>query len=280
MVDIKEIPEQNELSRRLVKRAEECALKVGPYLLQMFSSGITTEIKGGYHDLVTEADRIAEQMITKQIFRTFPDSTILGEESGQQGKGDFLWYVDPIDGTNNFISGIPLFCVSIAVSYQGQMLAGVVFEPVRNELITASLDGAFLNGIPIHSSGVTSDAAALLLSSFPYEGGQATPKDFEYYETIISRFRAVRRLGSTALELAYVASGRADITFQTNANPWDVAAGMFLVHQAGGIYSIPENANPTIQNTPWLSPQFVASCPQFDLNKSCLHNLLSSGVEE
>lgn len=267
------------MSRRLVQTAEECAKNAGPYLLDQFRTGSKKEIKGGYHDLVTEADRAVERMISEYIFRNFPSSEILGEEGGRRGNGDLLWIVDPIDGTNNFASGIPLFCVSIAAVFRGEMLAGIVFEPVRNEMFTASLDGAFLNGLPMSPSGGTAESESLLLTGFPYEGGKAGPADFDIFSSLVGRFRAVRRLGSTALELAYTACGRADITFQTNANPWDVAAGMFLVNRAGGKYSIPGNGNPGMQDEPWMSPRFIAAGAKFNLERSCLRDLLFSQAE-
>lgn len=273
------IEEQKEVSRQLVDVAVECALKVRPFLLDAFTNGISTELKAGYHDIVTEADRSSEKLISEHIFQSVPDSTIIGEEGGRQGGGRFTWHVDPIDGTNNFASGIPLFCVSIAVAEGDQMLAGIVYDPVRDEKITATLDGTFVNGTAVRASGYEIDSKAVLLSGYPYEGGRSTPEHFAFFNQLVGSFRAVRRLGSTALELAYVACGRADLTFQTNANSWDVAAGMFLVQQAGGQYLLPAGSSSDCLAKPWLSPRFIAACPQFVVEKSTVQRILTAPEE-
>src|SRR5581483_5287207 len=161
------------------------------------------------------------------IFKAYPDSTLVGEEGGAQGTGAVHWYVDPIDGTNNFVSGIPFFCVSIGAALGDQMLAGVIYDPVRDELMAASTGGAFLNGTPMRSSGGSVDAESTLLTSFPQSGGRAEAADVIAFGELVRSFRCVRRLGSTALNLAYVACGRADATFEADTNSWDVAAGMF-----------------------------------------------------
>ena len=264
-----------QLSRHLLEIATTAASRVGDYLTENFQRGVTFEEKVGYHDPVTECDRHSEQIISDHIFRMHPDSTIVGEEGGKRGQGVIRWYVDPIDGTNNFVSGLPFFCVSIAAAEDRQMLAGVIYDPVRHEMMTASLDGACLNGKYIRPTWHNSDSSATLLSGYPYEGGNATASDFELYHKLIGRFRSVRRLGCTALELASVALGRADVAFQTNANAWDVAAGMFLVQQAGGRYiGIPSGEQTEADLEPWMYHRFIAVGANFDLERSSVRDIL------
>ncbi len=269
----------NRLSRHLLEVATTAASHVGEYLAENFERGIAFEEKAGYHDPVTECDRHAEKIISEHIFRMHPDSTIVGEEGGQRGSGAIRWYVDPIDGTNNFVSGLPIFCVSIGAADDRQMLAGVIYDPVRREMMTASLDGAYLNGRRIQPTWHKADSLASLLSGFPYEGGKATAGDFEIYRKLIGNFRSVRRLGCTALELAAVALGRADVVFQTNANAWDVAAGMLLVKQAGGCYiGIPTDGQKDSALAPWMYRCFVATGANFDLEHSSVHDIFGDRV--
>jgi myo-inositol-1(or 4)-monophosphatase len=267
--------ELKQLSLNLMSIAKESALKVAPYIMEVFESGIIPEEKKGYYDLVTEADRKVETLLVNNLTRSYPNSCVIGEENGEQGTGSVKWIIDPIDGTNNFVSGIPFFCISIGAVYENEIIAGVIYDPVRKEMFKASLDGASLNGKSIVSNGNSRDNTALLMTGFPYEGGVALDEDFSFFQQIIGKFHAVRRLGSTALELAYVASGRADVTFQTNANPWDVTAGMFLIKQAGGQYHVPERlkSNGKVE---WYSSRFVATCSRFDSDKSVLKALLES----
>lgn len=270
-----------QLSNQLLEIATTAAHRVGDYLTENFRRGVVFEEKAGYHDPVTECDRHSEQVISEHIFRMHPDSTIVGEEGGQRGSGAIRWYVDPIDGTNNFVSQLPLFCVSIAAADDHQMLAGVIYDPLRSEMMTASLDGAFLNGKRIRPTWRKRDSLATLLSGFPYEGGRASAGDFELYRKLIGHFRSVRRLGCTALELASVALGRADIAFQTNANAWDVAAGMLLVQQAGGSYfGIPFDAQKEPDLEPWMYHCFVATGANFDLEHSSLREILEERVPQ
>jgi myo-inositol-1(or 4)-monophosphatase len=264
-----------QLSRKLIKIAEESALNVGTYLLSAFERGeVILDRKAGFYDPVTEADIFAEKLIVDHIMQEHPDSKITGEESGSLGKGLVEWFLDPIDGTNNFIDGIPFFCISIAAAAYGSMLAGVIYDPIRKEMLSASLEGSFMNGKPIHSSGNSTDKTAVLLTGYPYEGGRASKEDHDFFYTVLRSFRSVRRLGPSALELAYVACGRADVSFQTNSNVWDVAAGMMLVEQAGGRYIAIPSVEGDSSIEPWRVPKFIATCPQFDLDRSCLRELL------
>jgi myo-inositol-1(or 4)-monophosphatase len=168
--------------------------------------------------------------------------------------------------------------VSIAAAGYGRMLAGVVYDPIRKEMLSASLEGSFLNGKCTVSSGNSTDETSVLLTGYPYEGGRASKEDHEFFCRLLRSFRSFRRLGPSALELAYVACGRADVSFQTNANAWDVAAAMMLVEQAGGRYIAIHSAETDSSVEPWKVPKFIATCPQFDLEQSSLRELLRSGI--
>jgi myo-inositol-1(or 4)-monophosphatase len=270
--------EQLALGKHLAEIAVNGALKVAPYVLRVFEGGTKAEEKKGYFDLVTEADRNTEAMLVEYLLQSYPNSSVLGEENGAQGMGTVGWIIDPIDGTNNFVAGIPFFCISIGVLYQDQGIAGVIYDPMRKDLFYASPEGAFLNGRPIQSFGHSTEHTALLFTGFPYEGGVSDQADFDYYQKIVQSFHAVRRLGSTALELAYVACGRADVTFQMNANPWDVVAGMVLIERAGGQYTAPKNSN--FPDSPWKSPRFIGACANFAWGESVLKDLFTYRVKE
>ena len=255
------------LSRHLLEIAIGAARDAGAYFAP-FAGGIAIAAKKkGFFDHVTECDRESERRIVERIFREHPDSTIIGEEDGQQGSGAVHWYVDPIDGTNNFVAGVPFFCVSIAAALGDQLLAGVVYDPSRDEVFAASTAGATLNGEPIRCSGNATDSGSTLFTEFPRSGRPLEPGDLDQFARLIRPFRAARRLGSTALHLAYVAAGRGDATFGMGTNAWDVAAGVLLVQQAGGRYLVPPG-NPEWSARPWLSPHYLAVTPELDLAQS------------
>lgn len=262
-------PARDELSQHLVKIASTAALKVGDMLVEAFQQGVAVREKKGFYDLVTEYDSKSEQMIVEHIFEHYPDSTVIGEEQGAYGQGAVQWYVDPIDGTTNFAAGLPLFCVSIGVALDQFMLAGVIYDPVRQELFSASTQGAFLNDRPIRARGSRLDAQAVLLTDFPYLTRQLTADDYGLFARCVRHFRAVRRLGSLALELAYLACGRADVFFSSGSQAWDVAAGMLLVEQAGGRYLLLEPA----RHKAWPPVDCLVCCPEFDLEQSVLKAL-------
>jgi myo-inositol-1(or 4)-monophosphatase len=256
----------DELSRHLLEIAWGAARDAGAYFAP-YAGRIDFAEKKGFFDPVTECDKESERRIVERIFREHPDSTIIGEEDGQQGSGEVHWYVDPIDGTNNFVAGLPFFCVSIAAALGDQLLAGVIYDPSNDEVFAASTAGATVNGEPIRCSGSPRDSRSTLLTEFPRSGRPIGPDDLDYYSRLIRPFRAVRRLGSTALHLAYVAAGRADATFGMGTNAWDVAAGTLLIQQAGGRYIVPPG-NPEWSARPWLSPHYLAVTAELDLTKS------------
>jgi myo-inositol-1(or 4)-monophosphatase len=265
----------DRLSQRLVEIASQAALQVGDILVNASARDVSVEEKSSFHDLVTKYDRESEEIIADYIFKQYPDSTLVGEEDGIRGKGQVQWYVDPIDGTSNFAAGLPFFCVSIGAALNDQPLAGVIYDPIRRELFTASTQGAFLNGEPIRAGGHKTDSLALLLTAFPSPHAGISDGDGLLFAEILRCFATVRRVGSAALALAYVACGRADVVLETSINAWDVAAGMFLVEQAGGRYVPFGSRTSSIGQAPWMFPGFVATCSEFDLEQSIINRFLT-----
>jgi myo-inositol-1(or 4)-monophosphatase len=214
------------------------AREAGALLMQYFHQGLKIEYKGDA-DLVTAADRAAETLIRQRIAEQFPGHDVLGEEQGLNDQGgDYRWYVDPLDGTTNFAHGYPVFCVSMALEHReqnpGRRIAGVIFDPTRDELFAAQQGrGAHLNGQPIHVSKATQLKECLLATGFPSHKRHKNP-NIHFYHQITLRTHGVRRAGSAALDLCNVASGRFDGFWEFNLNPWDTAAGVLIVEEAGG----------------------------------------------
>jgi len=202
--------------------------------MRHFQARVAIEYKGDA-DLVTVADREAEALIVGRIRERFPKHSILGEEGTRKEDGsEFRWYVDPLDGTTNFAHGFPVFCVSIALEHEGKRLAGVLYDPTRDELFAAEKGGgATLNGRPIHVSKVAKLNEALVATGFPSHKRHKNP-NIHFYHQITLRTHGIRRAGSAALDLASVACGRVDGFWEFNLNPWDTAAGVLLVEEAGG----------------------------------------------
>lgn len=267
---------KDQLSQQLLAVAQAAALSTGAMLTEAYAGSKPTSEKSSRHDLVTEYDLRAERLIVDQIMAQYPDSTILGEEGGSQGNGAVQWYVDPIDGTTNFAMGIPFFNVSIAAALEGQILAGVVYDPLRQELFAASTRGAFLNERPIQARRVVSEAEAVLVTDWPYPGYNFTNNDFLVYAEVVQRFQAVRRMGSLALEMCYVACGRVDACFSMLGKAWDVAAAMLLLEQAGARYM----PIPGLNHEAWPPSKFIATGPNFELEQSCLKFLLALPLTE
>ena len=225
------------LDPRYLAVAVEAALAAGRLQLQYLRRGLQVR-KKGVVDLVTEADLAVEQDIRSRVAHHFPSHTFLGEEAGHTASkagSAFQWIVDPIDGTTNFVHGLPLFCVSIALQIEGRVDLGVVYSPVAGELFTAERgQGARLNGARIHVTREQSLIDALLVTGFPPQAHGAYDEQLAIFGEFLSRARAVRRLGSAALDLAYVAAGRFDAFWERSLHAWDVAAGTLLVEEAGG----------------------------------------------
>ena len=212
----------------------EIAREAGAMLMDYFRQRVKIEYKGDV-DLVTVADRNSEKLILERIRAHWPSHDVLGEEGGLHDRGsDYRWYVDPLDGTTNFAHGFPVFCVSLGLEHKGKRIAGVVYDPTRDELFAAELgSGAVLNGERIHVSKTANLAESLVATGFPSHKRHKNP-NIHFYHQITLRTHGVRRAGSAALDLACVACGRFDAFWEFNLNPWDTAAGVLLVEEAGG----------------------------------------------
>ena len=195
---------------------------------------ITTK---GNNDFVTEVDRKAEAAIIDILRYAYPEYGILAEESGAQGNdAEFQWIIDPLDGTTNFLHGFPQFAVSIALTQKNRIIAGVIYDPVTQELFTASKgDGAQLNGKKIRVSGRTGLKGSLLSTGFPYHDQSYLDTYLVTMKKLMGPAAGIRRPGSAALDLAWLAAGRTDGFWEFNLNAWDIAAGIILVREAGGI---------------------------------------------
>jgi myo-inositol-1(or 4)-monophosphatase len=217
----------------------------------------------GRNDFVTDIDRKAEADIVATIRRSYPQHAILAEESGRSGENEFLWIIDPLDGTTNFLHGNPVFSVSIAVEHRGRLQHAVVYDPMRQEFFTASRgDGAQLEGKKIRVSAQRTLEGALIGTGLPFRAQAiAGPNAYidEYLailKVIMSTASGIRRPGSAALDLAYVAAGRLDGFWEFGLSPWDTAAGTLLIQEAGGRVGTPSGTEYT------LGPNIVAGNPK------------------
>ncbi len=217
-----------------VPAISEIAREAGVLLMTHFYRRVKVEYKGEA-DLVTVADRQSETLIRERISQLWPAHDILGEEGGLRDTGsDYRWYVDPLDGTTNFAHGFPVFCVSMAIEHRGQRVAGVIYDPTRDELFAAEQgSGAYLNGQRIQVSSTEHLAECLVATGFPSHKRHKNPNIF-FYHQITLHTHGVRRAGSAALDLCNVACGRFDGFWEFNLKPWDTAAGVLMVQEAGG----------------------------------------------
>lgn len=215
---------------------DEAIAAAGAIIQRRFNGDFVVDHKEGVNNLVTEVDKQAEAAIIQIINREFPDHTILSEEAGLlEQHSDYVWFVDPIDGTVNFAHGIPLCCVSIGLRYKQDLILGAVFNPMMNELFFAEKDkGASLNGKRIHVSLKEDFSRACLVTGFPYRMPAQGDHPLKVFERAIKRGLPVRRLGSAAIDLCWVACGRFDGFWEYNLSPWDIAAGYLIVAEAGG----------------------------------------------
>lgn len=223
--------------------AESIAREAGTLLREFYHRGVRTEYKGDV-DLVTEADRASESLIVRRLGEAFPEHGIYGEEGTRQALGsEFRWYVDPLDGTTNFAHGFPVFCVvlgcerrvpGLAADEDGEMVAGVIYDPLRDEMFSAARgSGATLNGELIRVSRTRSLQESLIATGFPSHKRHRSP-NVHFYQEFTLRSHGVRRAGSAAIDLAYVACGRLDGYWEFQLNPWDTSAGYLLLEEAGG----------------------------------------------
>src|SRR6202142_4494401 len=218
----------------LISPMQAMAREAGSLLMGHFRRHVKIEYKGDV-DLVTVADRESEALILERIQRQFPGHDVIGEEGARIDTGaEYKWYVDPLDGTTNFAHGYPVFCVSLAVERRGERVAGVIYDPTRDEMFRAELGGgAWLNDKPIHVSATAKLGECLIATGFPSHKRPKNP-NIHFYHQLTLRTHGVRRAGSAALDLCNVASGRYDGFWEFNLNPWDTAAGVLIVEEAGG----------------------------------------------
>lgn len=213
------------------------ARRAGALQLASFRQGVEVLHKGAI-DLVTDVDVAVERMFRTEIAKAFPDHLVLAEELGgpTEGSSAPTWIFDPIDGTTNYAHGLPFFCVSIALEIDEQLELGVVYDPTRDELFTSERGhGAWLNGVPIRVASSQRLLDAVLCTGFPYDVHQTLDEIIALFSAFVGRARGVRRFGSAALDLCYVASGRLDGFWEQRLHPWDIAAGALLVQEAGGM---------------------------------------------
>ncbi len=215
--------------------AVEAARIAGAYQRYRFESSLQVEIKGD-KDLVTEVDKESERLIVQHLKARFPDHDIIAEEgSYAQSGSEFRWIIDPVDGTTNYAHGYPWFCTSIGLQYAGELSAAVIYNPIYDELFTAAKGGgAFLNGRRLSVSNSAPLKNTLLGTGFPYDCASDPANNFDSFIAFQKAARGIRRAGAAALDLAYVAAGRLDGFWELKLKPWDVAAGVLLVQEAGG----------------------------------------------
>ena len=221
-------------SSELILHMQTMAREAGELLMGHFRRRVKIEYKGSA-DLVTIADRESEALILSRIREHFPAHDVMGEEGTRIETGsDYKWYVDPLDGTTNFAHGYPVFCVSLGVEFRGQRVAAVIYDPTRDEMFSASKgNGARLNGEAIHVSSIAKLAESLIATGFPSHKRHKNPNIY-FYHHLTLRSHGVRRAGSAALDLCNVAGGRYEGFWEFNLNPWDTAAGVLIVQEAGG----------------------------------------------
>jgi myo-inositol-1(or 4)-monophosphatase len=219
--------------------AVEAVVKAGEIQMAYVDTGFRVDKKGAI-DLVTDADVAVEVMFRQMIAERFPDHAVLAEEMSSGGVADnpdasHCWVFDPIDGTTNYAHGLPVFCASLALEVDSQVEVSAIYDPCREELFVAERGGgAFLNGEPLRVSGTDRLVDSILVTGFPYDVHQRIDEVVGLFGAYIGRARAVRRLGSAALDLCWVAAGRMDGFWEQGLKPWDMAAGALIVEEAGG----------------------------------------------
>jgi myo-inositol-1(or 4)-monophosphatase len=226
------------MMKEYLEVARAAAIRAGTILREHINGSRQISYKGAIN-LVTEMDRISERTVVETIFDAFPYHGILAEEEAQiENNSGFLWIIDPLDGTTNYAHGYPSFSVSIGLECSGDVIVGVVYDPMRDELFSAVRgQGAFLNGNPIVVSKNDILIRSLLATGFPYDRAVSKENNLNYFNALIMASQEIRRSGSASLDMCAVATGRLDGYWELKLHPWDVAAGSLIVHEAGGIVS-------------------------------------------
>jgi len=253
----------------LLASAEGAARVGGAVLRDAFTRARTISYKGGI-DLVTDADKASEAAVLGFLKARHPNHSVLAEESGASGAGEYRWIVDPLDGTTNYAHQLPHFCVSVAVEGPAGLLAGAVYDPLKDELFSAGKGrGATCNGAPLRASAATELKRALLCTGFPYNVHEHPEGPMGLLQRFIRKAQGIRRMGSAALELAWVAAGRFDGYFEFGLKPWDIAAGALLVTEAGALCRRIDGApldlavGDVLACAPGLEGSLVAECRMF-----------------
>jgi myo-inositol-1(or 4)-monophosphatase len=249
----------------LIAACADAARRGGEVLRECWGRTRTVERKGVI-DLVTDADRASEAAVLGLLAERFPGVAVLAEESGRSGGGAGLRFVvDPLDGTTNYAHGLPHFAVTVAAEDQAGLAAGATYDPMRDELFLAARGaGATLDGVPVRHSGCAALLDALLVTGFPYDIHQDHRRALDLFEAFLVRARGVRRLGSAALDLAWVACGRFDGFWESKLKPWDLAAGVLIAREAGAVASDLEGGDRILETggviaaAPGLHPLMVA----------------------
>ncbi|MCK4934382.1 MAG: inositol monophosphatase [Simkaniaceae bacterium] len=230
---------QPEFSK-YTKIATQAALAAGEVLRESYGKQHTITEKEGHYNLVTDSDFASEKLILSMIRKEFPEHQFIAEESGASAEGNspFQWIIDPLDGTVNFARNLPVFAVSIALAKQGEVILGVIYQPLLRELFVAEKGkGAFLNNTPLKVTETKTFDTAILATGFPYNVKDNPGKCIDQFTHFIEQGLPLRRMGSAALDLAYVAAGRYDAFWEVFLSPWDYAAGALLVQEACGLCS-------------------------------------------
>ncbi|MGV1941221.1 inositol monophosphatase family protein [Agrobacterium sp. 22-211-1] len=249
-------------SMRLMKIAETAARAVRDPLLSAFRSEMAVDYKVDLHDIVTIHDKRAEAAIRAIILASEPNSAIMGEEGGQIGSGEVQWYVDPIDGTANFARGLAFWCVSIAAVIDGEAVAGVVYDPVAEQMFSANLEASYLDGDKLRSRSVADETRATLITGYPVsrdfrlDGREAALANFG---ALVETFSTLRRPGSAALSIAHVAAGWTDAAAGFGVNAWDVAAAILILKNAGGTYEPLTLGKVAQGSADFLCPGYIAT---------------------
>jgi myo-inositol-1(or 4)-monophosphatase len=231
-----------------VETAADIAHQAGSLLRYYFERRVSFEMKGDF-DLVTEADKASEKLVVGRLKQHFPEHGIVAEEGGgHDSASEYRWYVDPLDGTTNFAHSYPVWNITLALEKAGELIAGVIFDPTRDELFTCERGGgAFLNGRRIRVSNVARVADSLLCTGFPNHN-RATNPNIHFFHELAMSAHGVRRSGSAAVDLAHVACGRLDGFWEIGLSPWDMAAGILLIQEAGGMCTDMEGAHHSLKS--------------------------------
>ncbi|MGE3176271.1 MAG: inositol monophosphatase family protein [Vicinamibacterales bacterium] len=255
----------------LITTAIEAVTRAGDMMMARFGQDIRVDKKGTI-DLVTEVDVAVERAFRALIAERFPGHAVLGEEFGGEAAvpDGPCWVFDPIDGTTNFAHGLPIFCSSVALEIGGRAEVAAVYDPSRRELFTAERGGgAQLNGRPIRVAAASELVDAMLVTGFPYDVHQRVEEIVGLFAEFVGRARAVRRLGSAAIDLCYVAAGRLDGFWESDLKPWDIAGGALLVEEAGGIVTtqggepFTSRGRSVLATNPALHPQMLGVIREF-----------------